>query len=217
MDVKRSRHVGCFDRLQSTHQIFNGRVFVMVTAVARIGLVLKAPCLQAGLWVHESEGMAVRVPCLSDARYPRHVAADTAPKCVNPVSIAVLYRRVAALTQCVLKQPGLGDNSIQQIGGFSGVQLRGLTFVDVVAGDADHTNLCVFALLPVQILLVAVSGLPAGPEIFGILLAAGFVEIEPDIAHPLVGLVIRRIGIFPRFVPAPGVTGAANLSGQGRR
>ena len=98
MDVKRSRHVGCFDRLQNTHQIFNGRVLVMVTAVARIGLILKAPCFQAGLWVHESEGMAVRVTGFSDACYPRHMATDTTPKCVNPVSIAVLYRRVAALT-----------------------------------------------------------------------------------------------------------------------
>ena len=118
MDVKRSRHVGCFDRLQSTHQIFNGRVFVMVAAIARIGLILKSPCLQTGLWVHESEGMAMGISGFSDAGYPRHVATDTTPKCVNPVSIAVLYRRVAALTQCVLKQPGLGDNSIQDVGGF---------------------------------------------------------------------------------------------------
>ena len=118
MDVKRSWHVDCFDRFQNAHQIFNGRVFVMVTAVARIGLVLEAPCLQACLWVHESEGMAVRVAGFSDACYPRHVATDTTPKCVNRVSITVLHGRVAALTQCVLKQPGLGDNSIQDVRGF---------------------------------------------------------------------------------------------------
>ena len=118
MDVKWPRHVDCFDRLQNTHQIFNRRVFVMVTTVARIGLVLEAPCLQACLWVHESEGMAVRVTGFSDAGYPRHVATDTTPKCVNPVSITVLHCRVATLTQCVLKQPGLGDNSIQDVRGF---------------------------------------------------------------------------------------------------
>ena len=103
MDVKGPRHVDCFDRFQYAGQDFNGRVFVMVTAVARIGLVLEAPCLQAGLWVHESEGMAVRVAGFFDACYPRHVATDTTPKCVNPVSITVLHSSVAALAQCVLK------------------------------------------------------------------------------------------------------------------
>ena len=216
MDVKGSRHIGRFDRIQNTDQMLGGRIFMMVTAVACIGLLVNASRLQARLWEHESEGMTMGVAGLADARDLWHVAADTTTKCVNPVGIAVLHRRVAALAQRVLKQTSLGDNSVQQIVGIPCGGERGLAFVDVVTGDADHTHLGMFALLPIQVLLVAVSGFPTGPEIFRILFGSGFIEIEPYVAFSLVDLVIKGIGVLPFLIAAPGVTGSTYLSGQGR-
>ena len=59
--MKRSRHISRLDRIQKTDQIFRGRVFMMMAAIAGIGLILKAPFFQALLWEHESEGVAMGV------------------------------------------------------------------------------------------------------------------------------------------------------------
>ena len=78
-------HVILFRRFQKTDQIFNGRVFVMMAAVAGIWLLIDAASLQSGLGVHESESVTMCVPGFADARHPGHVTAHTAAESVNPV------------------------------------------------------------------------------------------------------------------------------------
>ncbi|MEE9532621.1 MAG: hypothetical protein V3W52_16690 [Syntrophobacteria bacterium] len=218
MNRERFGHVVPLGRFQKPDQSFSGCLLVMMAGVTCIRLFIKTARLQGGLGKHESEGVAVRVPGLADPRHLGHVAANTATKGVNPVGRAVPYRRVATFAQPVLKQPGLGDDGSQQAGSPlpDGGDQGGPRTVDVVAGDTDHTHLGVFALLPVEILLVAVSGFPARPKNGGVIFLSCFVEIEPDIALSLAGLVGDGIGVFPGLVPAPGVAGAANLSCLGR-
>ncbi len=161
MDAKGFRHVLLFGRFQKTDQSLSGSVFMMMAGVARIGLLVLAACFQGGLGEHESEGVAVGVPGFADPRHLGHMAADTASKGMNSVDRAILLSRVAAFAQPVLKQPGLGHDGVQQAGPpHPGRYQGGPGFVYVVAGDTDYTHLGVFALLPVEILLVTVFGFP---------------------------------------------------------
>jgi len=86
--------------------------------------------------------------------------------------------------------------------------------VHAVAGGTGHAHLGVFALFPVQILLVAVFGFSTGPEIFGIMFVSGiyFVEIQLQVGLALVGLIFDRIGVLaPILFTAAGMAGAAYL------
>ncbi len=158
---KRFGHVLLFGRFQKIDQSLSRHVFMMMAGVARIGLLSLAACFQGGLGEHESEGVAVCVPGLTDPRHPGHMAADTASKGVNSVDRAILLSRVAAFAQPVLEQPGLGHDGVKQAGApCPGGDQGSPGFVDVVAGDTDYTHLGVFALLPVEILLVTVFGFP---------------------------------------------------------
>lgn len=151
----------------------------MMAAVASVGLFVQAAGIQGGLWIHEPEGVTVGVPGLTDARHLGHVTADAAAKGVNPVDRAVLNRGVTAFAQSILKQPGLGTNGEEEIGRVYACSNTGLALVDAVASGADHTNLGMFALLPIKILLIAIPGFAAGPKVLGVtVIFGGFVEIE---------------------------------------
>ena len=119
---------------------------------------------------------------------------------------------MATFAQTVLKQAGLGNDGVQQGGRIPGRCQRGLCFMHIVASDANHPHLGMFALLPIEILLVAVFGFSTGPELVGILvMTVGFLEMEPKVSHSSDVLVFRRVGVFARGVPTPGVTCSANL------
>jgi hypothetical protein len=139
MDGQWFGHVIFFGRFQKTNQILGGRVFVMMAAVTGIGLLVQAAGIQGELGEHESEGMAMGVSGFANARHPGHVAANAAAKGVNAVHRAVLGCRMAGLAKLIFKQAGM-------------------------AGDAVHAHFSMFALLPVEILLVAVSGFSARPK-----------------------------------------------------
>jgi hypothetical protein len=158
------RHIFLFGRFQKTYQILGGSVFVMMAGVACVGLHIQTACFQSGLGEHKSESVTMGVPGLADARHLGHVAADTAAKGVDPVDRAVLWCRVAGLAKLVFKQPGLGTDNDQRVGHLSHGLQGTSTSVNVVAGDAGHTYFGMFAFLPIEILLVAVSGFPARPK-----------------------------------------------------
>ena len=164
MDVKGLGHVVLFGCVQKLDQAFNGCVLMMMTAAAGIGLFLKTARLQAALEEHESEGVTVCVPGLADPGDSWHMTADTAPKGMDSVGRAVLGCRMTALAEFILKQPGLGTDDDQWVGHFSGGFQRTLASVDVVAGDAGHPHFGMFTFFPVEILLIAVSRFPTGPE-----------------------------------------------------
>ena len=157
MDGRRLGHIFFLGRLQKTRQSFSGGILVMMAAVASVGLLVQATRLEGPLGVHESESMTMCVPSLANGRHPRHVTADAAAKGVNPVDRAVLNRGVTAFAQPILKQPGLGTNGEEEVGRVYACSNTGLALVDAVAGGADHTNLGMFALLPIKILLIAIS------------------------------------------------------------
>ena len=177
MDVNGSGHVILFGRFQKTDQILSGSVFMMMAGVTCVGLLIQAACFQCGLREHESEGVAMRVPGFTNTRHSGHVAADTAAKSVDPVDRAVLWCRVAGLAKLVFKQPGLGTDDDQRVGHLSDGLQSTLTSVDVVASDAVHTYFGVFALLPIEILLVTVFGFPRWPKVFVIISWINFVKI----------------------------------------
>ncbi len=160
MSVNGFGHIACFCRLQKTDQSFRWRVLMMMAGVTGIRLSLHATYLYGVLRIHEFEGVAVGVAGLTNAGHFRHVTADTAAKGVDPVDRSVLWRRVAALAKLVLKQTGLGTDNDQWVGHLAAGLQGALAAVDIVAGDTGYTHLCVFTLLPVEILLVAVPGFP---------------------------------------------------------
>jgi hypothetical protein len=212
MNVKGLGHIILFGRFHKPDQSFGRCVLVVMATVTGIGLLVIASCFDSGLGKHESESMAVRISGFADLGYARHMAANTATKGMNAVYRTILYGRVAAFAQPVLKQTRLGKDGVQQGGRVSGRCQRGLGFVHIVAGDANHPHLGMFALLPIEILLVAVFGFSTGPEVVGILvMTVGFFEMEPKVTHSSDVLVFRRIGVFARGVPTPGVTCSADL------
>jgi hypothetical protein len=79
---------------------------------------------------------------------------------------------MAALAEFILKQPGLGTDDDQWVGNFSGGLQHTLASVDVVAGDARHPHFGMFTFFPVEILLIAVSRFPTGPEAIGVSLGS---------------------------------------------
>jgi hypothetical protein len=164
MDGKWFGHIIFFGRFQKTNQILSGRVFVMMATVTGIGLLVQAAGFQGELGEHESEGVTMRVTGFANARYPGHVTAHTTAKSVNAVYRAVLICRVAAFTKLVLKQACLGTDDDQRVGHFTDGLQSTLASVDIVTSDAGHTHFGMFALLPVEILLVAVSGFSARPK-----------------------------------------------------
>jgi hypothetical protein len=164
MDGQWFGHVIFFGRFQKTNQILGGRVFVMMAAVTGIGLLVQAAGIQGELGEHESEGMAMGVSGFANARHPGHVAANAAAKGVNAVHRAVLGCRMAGLAKLIFKQAGLGTDDDQRVGHLSDGLQGTLASVDVMAGDAVHAHFSMFALLPVEILLVAVSGFSARPK-----------------------------------------------------
>lgn len=164
MDVKWLGHVVLFGCFPKSNQRFNRCVLMMMTAAAGIGLFLKTARLQAALGEHESEGVTVCVPRLADPGDSWHMTADTAAKGMNPMNRPVLGCRMTALAEFILKQPGLGTDDDQWVGDFSGGLQRTLASVDVVAGDAGHPHFGMFTFFPVEILLIAVSRFPTGPE-----------------------------------------------------
>ena len=170
MHHKGLRHIFLFGRFQKTDQILSGSLFVMMAGVTCIGLFIQAAGFQSELGEHESEGVAVGVPSFAYARHPGHVATHTAAKSVDSVHRAVLRCGVTAFAKLILKQPGLGTYDDQRVGHFSDGLQRALASVDVVTSDASYTHFGMFALLPVKILLVAVSGFSAGPKIFWVIL-----------------------------------------------
>ena len=88
--------------------------------------------------------------------------------------------------------------------------------MDPMAGDAYHTHLCMLALPPVEILLVAVFGFAAGPEVLGGSSWVCLVKIKPQVSNSFHALVLVRVGILSALIPAPGMAGAAYLSCSGR-
>lgn len=216
MDGERSGHIIFFGRFQESDQILKGGVFVMMAAGAGIRLLISAAGLQARLGRHEPEGVAACVPSLADGRRPGHVTPDATAKGMNAVGRAVLWCSMTAFAQPVLKQPGLGGDDVHKVWRLPGGCQSGPAFVDTMAGNTDHTNLGVLALLPVQVLLVAVSGFPARPKVVGVIVGTGFVEIQPYVGRTLDALVVGWIGIVPCLVPTPGVTRATYLSGRSR-
>ncbi len=179
MDQNGLGHIILFSSFQKSHYSLNRRVHVMMAAITGIGLLVDTPSFNAGLGKHETEGVAVCVSSLTDTGHPGHMTAHTAAKGVNAVSRAILFGCMATFTQPVLKQPSLGANGQNQIGGTHVGGDTGLAAVHTVAGGTGHPHLGVLALFPVQILLIAVFGFSAGPEIFGIIFVSWiyFVEI----------------------------------------
>ncbi len=164
MDGQWLGHVIFFGCFQKTDQIFGGRVFMMMTAVTCIRLFVDTACLEGGLGEHESEGVTMGVTGFTNACHPGHVTAHTTAEGVNAVGRAVLGSRMAGLAKLIFKQAGFGTDDDQRVGHLSDGLQGALTSMDVVAGNAVNTHLGVLAFLPVQILLVAVSGLSARPK-----------------------------------------------------
>jgi hypothetical protein len=164
MDDKWLGHVISFGRFQETNQSLGGRVLVMMAAVTSIRLFVEAAGIQSELGEHESKSVAMGVAGFANARHFRHVAAHTTAKGVNAVHRAVLHRCVAGLAKLVFKQAGFGTDDDQRVGHLSDGLQGAFASVDIMAGDAGHTHFGVLALLPVEILLVAVSGLSARPK-----------------------------------------------------
>jgi hypothetical protein len=160
MDVDGFGHITLFGRFQKGYHDFCGSVSVTMAAVTGIRLFVNTPCLQTGLGEHESECMAVRVSGLTNARHSGHVTAYTAAKGMNPMDRPVLGRCMAAFAELVFEQSGFGTDDDQGIGHLSHRLQSALAAVDIVARNAGHTHLGVFALFPVEILLVAVFGFP---------------------------------------------------------
>ena len=116
---------------------------------------------------------------------------------------------MAAFAKIVLEQAGLGTDEHQRVGHLADGLQRTLASVDVVAGDAGYSHFGMFAFLPVQILLVAVSGFTARPEKIGSTLGSELVEKQSYVGFSLIDLVFGRIGILPALVMAAGVAGSA--------
>ena len=106
MDFKGQGHIILFGCVQKAHQRFKSRVLVMMAMTAGIGLFVDAAFFHAEGGIHESEGMTVCVPGLTDGGNPRHMAGDTASERMNAVSRTILRRRVTAFAKSVLKQAG---------------------------------------------------------------------------------------------------------------
>lgn len=107
MNGKRPGHIIFLGSLQKAGYILNGFVLVMMAAVAGIGLLVQPAFFYSGFGVHEIEGMAVGVSCLSDFGHFGHMTTDAAAKGMNPVRIAILYRGVATFAQPVLEKTSL--------------------------------------------------------------------------------------------------------------
>ena len=103
MDQKGLRHIILFSRLQKSHHRINRRVFVMMAAIAGIGLLINTAGIKCGLRKHEPEGMAVGVSGLTDACDSGHMTAHTTAEGVNAVHRTILHCRMTAFTQAVLK------------------------------------------------------------------------------------------------------------------
>ena len=210
MNGKRPGHIIFLGRLQKSSHLLRRFVFVVVTAVAGIGLFVQPAFFYRSLGKHEPERMAVGIPGLADLRHLGHMTSHTTAKGMNPVRRAILNRGVAAFTQPVFEQTGLGNNGIQlprcsaHLGGDQGA----LGSMNVVTGHTNHTHLGMLALLPVEILLVAVFGFAAGPEIFAFMAVAraDLFKVEPQIGFSFVVLVRRRLSISAFFISAPGMT-----------
>ncbi len=107
MNIKGFRHICLLCPFQIGDQIFGGHIFVMMAGVAGIGLLVQTARLQGGLGEHESEGVAVCVPRLTDACYSGHMATHATAECVDSMDRAVLLCRMTAFAELILEQPGL--------------------------------------------------------------------------------------------------------------
>ena len=139
MHRNRQGHVPLFGSFQKTHHRIHRGVFVVMAAVAGIGLLVETSRIYGCLRKHEPEGVTVGVAGLADAGHAGHVTAHAAAKGVNAVHRTVLHCGVAAFAQPVLKQPGLGADNHQRVWHLSNGLQRTTTSVYVVAGDAGHT------------------------------------------------------------------------------
>jgi hypothetical protein len=157
MNVERFGHITDLGRFQKSDQIFDRGIFMMMAGIARIGLFFKTACLQTGRREHESEGVAVCISGLPDGGDFGHVAAHTAPEGVDAMNRTILDGGVAAFAELVFEQPGFGTDDNEGIRDFADGLEGALASMDIVAGNAGHADLRVFALLPVKILLIAVS------------------------------------------------------------
>ncbi len=156
MNIKGFRHICLLCPFQIGDQIFGGCIFVLMTGVARIGLLFRTAGLHGSLGEHESEGVTVCICRFSDGRHLGHVAADTAAEGVDAVNRAAQGRRMAALAKSVVKQPGFRPDNDQWVGHLADSLQSALTDVDIVAGDAAYSHFGMFTFLPIQVLLVGV-------------------------------------------------------------